>query len=446
MHPAPDLLKPLIQVCSNPFGIYGSESIAKLKKGVVMRTKLARFGILIVLSIFFIAFLVGIAELNSWIQPKSAAAIAGPQLSISSNIPADPNSTVVVPVLFTSNGNNISSIVFSIDYDETYLQFDENLPNALDFTLPVDFAGQCSPDQADPDGEIDCFIIDPLVPLASLPDGVILNITLKTKNPLSPVSARVGFSANSPPASFGSDTGQSVPGSTLDGSVQIGPGLPSWAYLPLLFKSIFTPTTPVPTVTVTPTDTPTTTPDPSVTPTPPGCSNIMVNSGFEDDDGWVLPITNFTAAYSEEQPRNGDWSMRTGIDPPDFNLYSYSSARQQVQISSSATSAKLSMWVYPISSETNLTLAAPELTIGEPVDTQAFAGDFQYILILDQNGNLIESLYVGLSNSQTWTHMSFDLEDYIGWYPIKVHFGTYNTGYGGVSAMYVDDVTLEVCK
>jgi len=411
-----------------------------------MRTKLARFSLLIVLSIFFLAFLVGIAELNSWIQPKSAAAIAGPQLSISSNIPANPNSTVVVPVLFTSNGNNISSIVFSIDYDETYLSFDENLPNAIDFTLPVDFAGQCSPDQVDPDGEIDCFIIDPLVPLASLPDGVLVKITLKTKNPLSPVSAKVGFSTTSPPASFGSDTGQSVPGSTLDGSVQIGPGLPSWAYLPLLFKSIFTPTTPVPTVTVTPTDTPTTTPDPSVTPTPPTCSNIMLNSGFEDDDGWVIPITNYTAAYSMDRPRNGDWSIRTGILPTAAPIYSYSSARQQVQIVNNATSANLSMWVYPISSETNLTLAAPELTIGEPVDTQSYAGDFQYILILDQYGNLIESLHVGLSNSQTWTHLSFDLKDYIGWYPIKIHFGTYNDWLGGVSAMYVDDVTLEVCK
>ena len=389
----------------------------------------------------------GIAELNSWIQPKSAAAIAGPQLSISANIPADPNSTVVVPVLFTSNGNNISSIVFSIDYDETYLSFDENLPNALDFTLPVDFAGQCSPDQADPDGEIDCFIIDPLVPLASLPDGVILNITLKTKNPLSPVSARVGFSANSPPASFGSDTGQSVPGSTLDGSVQIGPSLPSWAYLPLLFKSIFTPTTPVPTVTVTPTDTATTTPEPSITPTPPpGCSDVIVNSGFEDKDGWVRPITNYTAVYSEEQPRNGDWSMQTGIINPDLNILSYSSARQKVKISNDATSALLSLWVYPSSGETTLTLTGPELTLGKPFGTEMFSGDFQYILVLDKHGNLVETLDNKLSNSQTWTHKSFDLSDYIGWGEIMIQFGTFNNGYGGVSAMYVDDVTLEVCK
>ena len=414
-----------------------------------MRTKLARFTILVVLFFFIFAFLVGMAELNSWVKPRSAFALLGPQLSISSNIPANPNSTVVVPVLFTSNGANISSTVFSIDYDETWLVFDETVPNAIDFTLPNDFAGQCSPDQSDPNGEIDCFIIDPLVPLSSLPDSIVLNITLKTKNPLSPTVAKVGFSTNSPPASFGNTEGQSVPGSTLDGSVLIGPGFPSWSYLPVIFYNIFTPTTPVPTVTITPTDTPTTTPEPSVTPTPPTCSDLIVNSGFEDEDlGWELPVTNFTAAYSEEKPRNGDWSMRTGIDPPgDYpNIYSYSSARQGVKLSNDATSLELSMWVYPISGETTLNLAMPELTIGEPVDIQSFTGDFQYILVLDKYNNLLESLDIDLSNSKTWTHKSFDLSDYIGEYSeIKIHFGTFNNGYGGKSAMYADDVTMEQC-
>ncbi len=80
------------------------------------------------------------------------------------------------------------------------------------------------------------------------------------------------------------------------------------------------------------------------------------------------------------------------------------------------------------------------------MDTQFSSGDFQYILILDQNNNLLNILDIGLSNSQTWTHKSFDLLNYSGWPPIKVHIGTYNNGYGGISSMYVNDVTLEVCK
>ena len=144
-------------------------------------------------------------------------------------------------------------------------------------------------------------------------------------------------------------------------------------------------------------------------------------------------------------PRTGIWSLRTGIVPPDSPRYSYSTGQQQVQISESSASAELSMWVYPISSETNLALAAPELTIGEPVDTQAFAGDFQYILVLDQHGNMIESLHVDLLNNQAWTHMSFDLSKYIDSDPIKIHIGTYNDWLGGVSAMFVDDAALVVC-
>ena len=273
----------------------------------------------------------------------------------------------------------------------------------------------------------------------------MLNITLRTKNPLSPVVAKVGFSSSSPQASFGDTEGQSVPGSTLDGSVQIGAGLPSIAYLPFIWKNIIIPPTHVPTVEVTPTDTPTTTPEPSVTPTPPACADVIVNSGFEEKDGWVLPITTFSAAYSEDRPRNGDWSMRTGINDTNLNVLSYSSARQKIKISNDATSALLSLWVYPISGETSLTLAGPELTIGEPFGTEAFSQDFQYILILDQYGNLVETLDNTLSNSQAWTHKSFDLSNYIGWGTIMIQFGSFNNGYGGVTSMYVDDVTLEVC-
>jgi hypothetical protein len=394
-----------------------------------------------------LGLLVGGNGLNSWQPYLSAAAANGPQLSIQSNILANPNSTVIVPVKFTSNGNLIDSSVFSIDYDETWLVYDDSIPNSISFSLPSDFTGQCSPDITDTDGEIDCFILDPVPPLAAIPDGVILNVTLRTKNPSTAVSAKAGFSANSPPASFASQ-GLSVPGSTLDGSVLIGQGFPPAAFLPLILYNLVSPPTPVPTVTVTPTGTVTVTPEPSETPSP-DCSNIFLNSGFEDPNDpnpWERPITNYTAQFSTEKPRNGTYSMRTGIDPPNVNIFSYSSARQKATITGNAISAKLSMWVYPISSETTQLLAMPELMIGEPVDAQFSSADFQYILILDQNNNLIKSLHVGLSNSQTWTHLNFDLSNYIGWYPIKVHFGTYNNGYGGITSMYVDDVTLEVCE
>jgi hypothetical protein len=411
-----------------------------------MRKKIVRFISVIILSVLFLGLLVGGSGSSFWQPYLSAAASNGPQLSIQSNIPANANSTVEVPVQFTSNGNQIASTVFSIDYDETWLVFDDTIPNAITFTLPNDFAGGCTPDLADQDGEIDCFILDPLVPLASLPDSVVLKIILRTKNPPAVLAAKVGFSANSPAASFGDTSGQSVPGTTLDGSVLIGEGVSFFAYLPLLWNNLVSPPTPVPTVTVTPTDTPTVTPTPSVTPEPT-CSNIVENSGFEEKTAWETPATVYTAGYSTARPRNGAYSMRTGIVIPQDNVFSYSSARQLLSISGNSQSATLSMWVYPMSGEAKLAQSLPVLMKGDEFGSEAYSSDFQYILLVAQNGTtILRTLDIDLSNSQTWTHMSFDLSDFIGTSNFYLHFGTYNNGVGGISAMYVDDVTLEVCK
>lgn len=409
-----------------------------------MRTKRVRLSAYVLLSLLILGVMISSSQMNLWVQSGFAAPAEGPQLSINKNIPADPNSTVIVPIKFSSNGYEISSIVFSIDYNQTWLSFDENLPNAIVFTLPDDFVGSCTPDTEDQDGEIDCFVLDPLVPLASLPDGVIAKIKLRTKNPSNTVVAKVGFSANSPPTSFGDNQGQSVPGTTVDGSVQIGPGIPPvvtpWAFLPAIFRNLII--TPSPT----PPDSPTPTVSPTPSGTPPACENLIINSGFENDQAWEIPATMYTAGYSTAKAHNGSRSMRTGIDPPTTNVFSYSSARQLVTISKNNNSAKLRLWTYPISGETNLSNPRTELTLGTPVGSQFCDGDMQYILVLDQYNNLVEVLDNKLRNSQTWTEREFDLSDYIGWYPIKIEFGTCNDGLDGKSAMYVDDVVVEVCK
>ena len=54
-----------------------------------------------------------------------------------------PGSTVTLPVTFTSHGEAISSVVFSLDYDEDWLSLDpadgnsDGMPDAVHFTLPV---------------------------------------------------------------------------------------------------------------------------------------------------------------------------------------------------------------------------------------------------------------------------------------------------------------------
>lgn len=396
-------------------------------------------------------------------NPVSAAPVlVGPELSIQSQIPSIPNSIVTVPVVFTANGTNIASVVFSIDYDQTWLLFDPTVPDSIIVNLPAGFQGGCVYDLTDTDGEIDCTVMYPSSPFQSLPDGDLAVIKLRTLNPPFTVDAVVGFSTV-PPVSFGNTQGQSEPGNAIDGSVRI--------VVPTTATDTPTPTvTQTPTTTPTPTVTRTPTPTPTGTTTPPvispkgfaplvlyqkaiSCSNLILNGGFEDNTAWEIPITEYPAAYSTAQKHTGARSMRTGIDYAPDQRYSYSSARQLVTIPSSFDWVRLYFWRYAISGEVtdrpdfDITAALPpQPRIGLPFGNSPLSGyDAQYVLILDSYNNVLETLVWMLVNQPSWIYQEFLLDDYAG-RTIKLQFGTYNDGYYGISAMYVDDVNIEVCQ
>ncbi len=160
-----------------------------------------------------------------------AAAQTGPHLEIPDQIPSFPFQTVSVPVQFSRNGTDLATITFSVDYDQTCLQFDptdadgDGNPDAVTFNLPASFQGSATFDGNDADGELDFFVGDIFPPLSALPDGALATIAFQVicQPPSStPILASVGFSTD-PAASFGSTSGQSVPGTTADGSVAITP-------------------------------------------------------------------------------------------------------------------------------------------------------------------------------------------------------------------------------
>lgn len=396
-------------------------------------------------------------KVNSAVQ-AFAAPQTGPALSIPSSIPALPNSVVTVPVQFTSNGNKISSMVFSIDYDQTWLYLDPN-PGAITISLPPGFNSWCEPDTGDLNGEIDCVVFFLGNPIQTVPDGVFMNVKLRTLNPANSVLARAGFSANSLPTSFGDEFGGSVAGSTVDGSVliQVGGPPPSTTYqvfLPLAMNYTVepspSPTEPSPSPTE-PSPSPT---EPSPTPDP-GCSDLIINGGFEGGGGWEIPATAWTAGYTTAKTHSGNWSMRTGIDPPEQNVQSYSSIRQTVTIPSDAYKAELRFYKFPISSEPDASPSSPERLADPPasglpielIQQSTASGDNQYLLILDMDYNVwgLPKMWE-LSNAQTWNlQPPVDLLEFAG-YSIRLQFGTYNDGVGGISAMYIDDVVLEVCR
>jgi len=208
-----------------------------------------------------------------------------------------------------------------------------------------------------------------------------------------------------------------------------------------------TPTiTPTPSNTPTPTNTPTATNTPTVTNTPAiSCSNIVINSGFEENLAWSIPVTKYTAGYDTTQKHTGLHSMRTGIVNPLSNIESYSSARQIVTIPSNATQANLQFWLLPKSTEP-VYMKVPGLEQNVlSLDSVEWASDVQLVLILDPDDESeLARLFANRQNGSTWQLRAHDLMPFAG-QEIMLYFGTYNNGEYGVTSMFVDDVTLQVC-
>ena len=269
------------------------------------------------------------------------------------------------------------------------------------------------------------------------------------------------------------------------------------------------PPTPTPTpATPTPTTMPTTTATatPAFTPTPEVCDEGIVNGGFEFDGDWEIPSTGYPAAYTTAASHSGNRSMCVGIVEPGDNRASYSSARQLVTLPAGAVGAMLRFWLYPMShwspwssgpspwsfdpgtkgtegfgpgtlGPSALVLndkyraqgrrakgGEPERPVATTIQEAALSGDAQYVLILDENDRWIDTLLWQRTNpwsfgtcperqvqgprtkgDDQWTFHQFDLMAYAG-QTIKLHFGVYNDGWGRVTGMYLDDVSLEVCS
>ncbi|MCP4687082.1 MAG: hypothetical protein GY859_03470, partial [Desulfobacterales bacterium] len=155
-----------------------------------------------------------------------------PELAIPATIPAGVGEVVGVPVELTTNANEIAGVAFSIDFDETCLDFDptdenaDDIPDAIQFQAPVHFDLDVYVDLADSDGEIDVIIAD-FSETAPLAAGVLADVnftTTCTPNVGETIIAPVLFSTD-PPASFGAASGQPLTGGVVDGSVEIHSGI-----------------------------------------------------------------------------------------------------------------------------------------------------------------------------------------------------------------------------
>ncbi|HOU13536.1 MAG TPA: hypothetical protein PKZ84_10500 [Anaerolineae bacterium] len=172
----------------------------------------------------------------------------------------------------------------------------------------------------------------------------------------------------------------------------------------------------------------------------------LVNGNAELDEGWSFPITPATAGYSTAQKHSGARSMLLGIIGT-ANVFSYSSVRQRVTLPATATAAQVTLWLYPTSTEAQQAAFAPEMSaaLTGVAPAAPAAGDAQFILIMDDQENILQRLLWTLDNSRTWKSYTFDLRAYIG-KSIWLHFGVLNDGVGGITGMYVDDVALTAAE
>ncbi len=405
----------------------------------------------------------------------------GPQLSIPSAIPAAPGTQVTVPLNYAANGAEISSLVFSIDYDANWLTLDpadgngDGLPDDIEVNVPPAFLVSASFDASDTDGEIDFTIFDASTPLATMPDGQLITITFTARQAAAQTVAAVNFS-DDPPPSFGNTSGQSTPGTGINGSVVIGQGPMTHtptptstselapAFLPAVVYG-FTPTpsptlTPSPTATITPSPTPTATatatskpPDPPPPPPPtsqppptntptPNCTERIVNGGFENNSGWQININEYPAAYSSAVVHAGSWAMRTGIVNPADNRYSYSSIQQAVTIPDSAGNVTLRFWLHPLTTGSAAARLDPPPIIPTSSESDIqLSDDAQMVLLYNHAGQ--HTLLFQRQNTG-WSYHEINLTAYRG-QTVTLYFGVYNNGWGGITAMYVDDVSLVSC-
>ncbi len=155
------------------------------------------------------------------------SAPSAPQLAVSSAQAAGAGAEVGLSVSLDANRSEVKGVAFSIDFDESCLDFDpadgngDGVPDAIDIQTPANISWGVFVDLLDSDGEIDLVIIAS-PPTSPFPEGelAVIDFTTVCAPGGSPVIAPVRFSSY-PEASFSNGSGQGISGLTADGQVEI---------------------------------------------------------------------------------------------------------------------------------------------------------------------------------------------------------------------------------
>jgi hypothetical protein len=143
--------------------------------------------------------------------PVLAAAAATPLVTAPSAVPATPGMAVDVPVQFTANGNAISSMAFTLNFDPSQFTFDpadndsDGVADALSFNVPTAVYRMAVYDAAH--GRLQVLLTGVSMPLPLLSDGAVATVQLVGAAGGSTQPASLTLSD----VSLGSESGQTVP-------------------------------------------------------------------------------------------------------------------------------------------------------------------------------------------------------------------------------------------
>ncbi len=153
------------------------------------------------------------------------------------------------------------------------------------------------------------------------------------------------------------------------------------------------------------------------------CTDLLLNGDMEGSQGWEFPVTAATAGYSSDVFLSPGRSARIGITSG-ANANAFSSMRQPVAV--------------PAGSQ--LVLSWHSFPLSQPPD----AADQQLVRLLRPDNSVLRNVWSGLRNDGAWLSCSYDVSASAG-QSLSVYFGVRNDGQNARTAMYVDDVRLQLC-
>jgi len=163
-------------------------------------------------------------------------------------------------------------------------------------------------------------------------------------------------------------------------------------------------------------------------PLPAGCRDVIVNGGFESDDGWVQVASGDVALIDTELPRSGRRSAWLGGQDQEALQYLY----QDVRVPANATSVEL-RYARLLHEEFSGVLGI-------------FSSDANFTTaIANTNGDILQTVaeYSSSRGDDRWRDEAFTVSRMAG-NTIRLVFASENPR-GNVSSLFVDDVQLVVC-